>query len=71
MKRISASIPDVLFSRLERLAEHEGRSFSSLVAHLLERNLEDKLSGYIKLGEEMPDLTIPAAILDAARGDGS
>jgi metal-responsive CopG/Arc/MetJ family transcriptional regulator len=56
MKRISASVPDVLFNRLEKLAEHEGRSFSNLVAHLLERNLEEKLSGYVKVGEEKPDV---------------
>ena len=56
MKRISASVPDIVYERLEKLANLEGRSFSNLVAHLLERNLEQKLSDYIVAGENKPEV---------------
>lgn len=56
MKRLSASIPDKLYQRLEKLADHEGRSVSNLVAYLLEHSLEEKLEGYIKAGEERPNI---------------
>lgn len=34
--RISVSLGDVMFERLQQLAEREGRSLSNLCAHLLE-----------------------------------
>lgn len=46
MKRLSASIPDKLYERLEKLAEFEGRSVSNLVSYLLEHSLERKIEGY-------------------------
>lgn len=46
MKRLSASIPDKLYERLELLAEHEGRSVSNLVSYLLEHSIDMKLAGY-------------------------
>ncbi|WP_083468857.1 ribbon-helix-helix domain-containing protein [Nostoc piscinale] len=48
MKRLSASIPDKLYERLERLAESEGRSVSNLVSYLLEYSIERKIEGYEK-----------------------
>lgn len=48
MKRLSASIPDKLYDRLERLAEFEGRSVSNLVSYLLEQSVERKVEGYRK-----------------------
>ena len=56
MKRLSASIPDKLYQRLEKLADHEGRSISNLVAYLLEQSIDQKLDGYIKTGEERPNV---------------
>jgi len=56
MKRLSASIPDKLYERLEALAEHEGRSVSNLVSYLLEHGLDLKLQGYEKAVEKkQPD----------------
>jgi predicted DNA-binding protein len=46
MKRLSASIPDKLYERLEALAADEGRSVSNLVSYLLEHSLDLKLQGY-------------------------
>ena len=43
MKRLSASIPDKLYSQLEQLADIEGRSISNLVAYLLERSVDSRL----------------------------
>ena len=54
MQRISASIPDVVYDRLVKLAEYEGRSLSNLIAHLLERNIEVKLRAYQVAGEKVP-----------------
>lgn len=48
MKRLSASIPDKLYSRLEKLAEKEGRSVSNLVSYLLEHSIDIKIAGYEK-----------------------
>jgi metal-responsive CopG/Arc/MetJ family transcriptional regulator len=42
MKRLSASIPDKLFERLEELADYEGRSVSNLVSYLLERSIDER-----------------------------
>ncbi|NEQ33989.1 MAG: ribbon-helix-helix protein, CopG family [Leptolyngbya sp. SIO4C5] len=56
MKRLSASIPDRLYERLEKMAEHEGRSVSNLVSYLLEHSLDRKLEGYIAAGEEKPKI---------------
>ena len=56
MKRLSASIPDKLYERLESLAEHEGRSVSNLVSYLLEHGLDIKLQGYERESEKrQPD----------------
>ena len=52
MKRLSASIPDKLYDRLERLAEFEGRSVSNLVSYLLEQSVERKVEGYKKEGHD-------------------
>lgn len=56
MKRLSASIPDKLYERLERLADHEGRSVSNLVSYLLEHSIDEKLAGYGKAGEDRPNV---------------
>jgi metal-responsive CopG/Arc/MetJ family transcriptional regulator len=42
MKRVTASIPDRLYERLQKLAEREGRSMSNLVSYLLERGVDTK-----------------------------
>ncbi len=51
LKRLSASIPDRLYDRLEKLAEFEGRSVSSLVSYLLEHSVETKVEGYKREGQ--------------------
>ena len=56
MQRISATIPDIVYERLVKLADYEGRSLSNLIAHLLERNLELKLKSYIVAGERPPQV---------------
>ena len=56
MKRLSASIPDKLYDRLERLADHEGRSVSNLVGYLLEHSLDVKLQGYSQAGGGKPNV---------------
>lgn len=56
MKRLSASIPDKLYERLEKLADHEGRSVSNLVSYLLEQSVDLKLQTYVKAGEPKPDI---------------
>jgi metal-responsive CopG/Arc/MetJ family transcriptional regulator len=48
MKRLSASIPDKLYERLEKMADFEGRSVSNLVAYLLEHSIEIKAAEYKK-----------------------
>lgn len=40
-KRVFASVSDQLADKLEKRAEVEGRSLSSLVGYLLERTMED------------------------------
>lgn len=52
MKRLSASIPDKLYERLEKLADFEGRSVSNLVSYLLEQSVERKIDGYKKEGQD-------------------
>jgi predicted DNA-binding protein len=52
MKRLSASIPDKLYERLEALAEHEGRSVSNLVSYLLEHGLDLKIQGYERTADK-------------------
>ena len=54
MQRVSATIPDIVYDRLVKLAEYEGRSLSNLIAHLLERNIEVKLRSYQVAGEKVP-----------------
>ena len=49
-------MPDIVYTRLKKLADYEGRSMSDLVAHLLERNIELKLRAYTVAGEEPPKL---------------
>lgn len=56
MKRLSASIPDKLYDRLEKLAEFEGRSVSNLVSYLLEQSVERKVEGYKKEGHEVKEI---------------
>ncbi len=53
MKRLSASIPDKLYERLEKLADFEGRSVSNLVSYLLEQSVERKIEGYEKEGQNV------------------
>lgn len=53
MKRLSASIPDRLYERLEKLADFEGRSVSNLVSYLLEHSVERKIEGYEKEGQNI------------------
>lgn len=56
MKRLSGSIPDKLYKRLEAMAEHEGRSVSNLVGYLLEHGIDLKLQGYERESEKkQPD----------------
>jgi metal-responsive CopG/Arc/MetJ family transcriptional regulator len=54
MKRLSASISDRLYDRLEDLAKEEGRSVSNLVAYLLERSVDARfeLNKVMKGGSE-------------------
>jgi len=54
MKRLSASIPDKLYARLEKLAAHEGRSVSNLVGYLLESSIDMKLLTYDRAKESAP-----------------
>ena len=54
MKRLSASIPDKLYARLEKLAAHEGRSVSNLVGYLLENSIDIKLLTYDRAEEDAP-----------------
>lgn len=56
MKCLSASIPDKLYERLEKLADHEGHSVSNLVSYLLEQSVDQKLLTYVKAGEERPNV---------------
>jgi metal-responsive CopG/Arc/MetJ family transcriptional regulator len=42
MKKISASVPQKVFDRLERMAVLEGRSLSNLISYLLEKGLDDR-----------------------------
>lgn len=61
MKRLSASIPDKLYARLERLAAHEGRSVSNLVGYLLESSIDMKLLTYDRAKEDAPVNRSPKA----------
>ena len=52
MKRLSASIPDRLFERLEELATYEGRSVSNLVSYLLERSIDERYKLHGRPGQK-------------------
>ena len=47
MKRLSASISDRLYERIEELAKEEGRSVSNLVAYLLERSVDARIEMHL------------------------
>lgn len=43
MKRLSASIPDRVYEKLENLAARDGRSISNLVSYLLEQSIDKRI----------------------------
>ena len=40
-KRVFASVSDILAEKLNKRADDEGRSLSSLISYLLEKSMED------------------------------
>lgn len=54
MERISASIPDKVKIQLEEIAELEGRSFSNLIAYLLEQACDERYKLNERLGQSRP-----------------
>lgn len=54
-KKIFGVVSDGLAQRLERRADAEGRSLSSLVAYLLERQME----GWVEPVQTQPDIETP------------